>query len=155
MGKSIIEVIELEGVHGLHNDEKMLRGLGVKLKAVEGAIYPWDEEDSTKASQEAERALEDYATSVDEMVSTLDERSALLKSVAEEGQELLAGISDLIALIPRHVVLEATSDAALKAEAWRSDNAVGDYHFVSIRQAAIVVFDDEADWTLFKVRFGA
>jgi hypothetical protein len=152
VGKSFSDTIELEGVHGLHNDEKMMRALGNVAREAQDAA---DEHPLDGDRSDLVRKVEEYATRVDEVCSVLQERSKVLEKVADEGNQLVTGIEDLLKTIPLHVVLDANSSAAQQAERWMDENGEGDHHFIGILNVCIIVFTSVADWTLFKVMFSA
>ncbi len=149
--KPISSLIEIEPLPAT-NDDKLMRDLGGALKDLQHSLGAIDEDNPSATDAEAD--LEQYATKVDEVVSTMQDRVETMKAIHSDADELITGLDLLLDHIPFHSTFSAKAQAARNVEEWCSNNCSKGYEFIGIKDACIVVFDDAADHTLFKINFG-
>ncbi|PZR67729.1 MAG: hypothetical protein DI537_49990 [Stutzerimonas stutzeri] len=153
MPKTIIDVISLTVFRG--GDPKLVGAAEAKHREVSRQIGRIDADDNGKIDTvDVEHALEEYGSAVEDIAEKLEETAKAVDTLEDEGDQLLNGLHELLALVPLHIVLDAKSEMAAQAERWCSDNAHNDYDFISVCNAAILVFRDHADYLLFKIKFG-
>jgi D-serine deaminase-like pyridoxal phosphate-dependent protein len=138
MNENIADIIDTLG--GIDWDQKN------RAKKLEKACeaLPWVARDS--------EAFDKYHNIVEDMSNAFDMAVRVIDQTHERDYKLIAGIGDLVNLIPRHVVFDRFKISRKDAEDWLSENAEKDYDIAEILNVIVVGFDSESDWTLFKVR---
>lgn len=104
-------------------------------------------------AKDVEHAATEIANTADFLLDAFSDSCTMMDVATSLYNEALDSIDSLLQFCPHYILIDKHKLPLADALAWVRENAEGDYQSFKMNNLYGIVFTDEADLTLFKVKF--